>query len=290
MLAYAIVWWSQTADAAIPGKSDYISAQAAGNPVSAPPDDVVQLLSGTSFPGVIDHLLQRSAAENGAGIHINYPSLGDARIDADIRGWVTDLADAFSSHLDFTVMPGESAEDINATVDAILRGDNTSVAQQEDSLYELWGAYKVSRPSDAAVSIDFELWNYTGAPEGNLDIITLNYSLLTGQRLNFVDIFEKPDVALQLMSSWAREQLGTRLGAARRTRMLQDGTEPVIENFSSFSLTPEGICINFQPWQVAPSDAGIQKVAMPLEALMPSEPLLVLWGKGDKTDEHTGID
>lgn len=245
------------------------------------PEGSARSSSASPDTAVIDCLLQREAPENpssgaNADIHINYPAFGNKQIDQDIQDWVADLADAFTLH------------SISGEIEALQPGEAPQSSITEDlslianrAPFELWGGYHITRPSEAAISIAFELWNYTGDPEGSLDILTLNYSLLTGQRLTLVDIFEKPDIALELMSAWSRKELEGRLGAARRARMLADGTEPLIDNFSSLTLTPDGICINFQPWQVAPRDAGIQKVAMPLEKLLPAEPLLALWGRGD---------
>ncbi|MBD5642060.1 MAG: DUF3298 domain-containing protein [Desulfovibrio sp.] len=275
------------ANAAMPGRLSQ-------NPVAAeaeapvPPASAIQALPRQ--PGVIDCLLQRRLPDDSgfgarADIHINYPAFGNRRIDQDIRDWVAGLAEAFAAHSALD-SPANEDPQLDALLEALLAEDQP--LSESRGIFELWGGYHVSRPSSAAISIAFELWNYTGDPEGNLDIITLNYSLLTGQRLNLVDIFEKPDVALELMSSWARKELETRLGASRRARMLADGTAPVADNFSSITLTPEGICINFQPWQVAPRDAGIQKVAMPLEKLLPAAPLLALWGRGE--NEQAGID
>lgn len=237
-----------------------------------------QAISGSKWPGIVDCLLERPLGNDskfGPGIHINYPSLGNVLVDADIRQWVTEIADAFEEHLDFSGLA--CALELGEPLPTLSPGQATLLP--EGSIFELWGEYEISRPSPKAVSIAFELWNYTGSPEGNLDIITLNYSLLTGQRLTLVDIFEKPETALELMSAWSRKKLEPRLGAARRTAMLTDGTAPLMENFANITLTPEGICINFQPWQVAPRDAGIQRVLMPLEELLPSAPLLALWDK-----------
>ncbi len=269
---------AELAPAAVPGRmSDTCLPRLAGKPDNA--EAAAALISGSAFPGVIDCALQRPAPgekASGPDIHINYPSIGDTRIDEDIRNWVTGLADAFASHLDLRTL--DLPDNDLAALDLSLAAGSMHAPRQE-AVFELRGDYKVSRPSDKAVSIAFEIWNYTGNPEANLDILTLNYSLLTGQRLELVDIFEKPDIALELMSNWSRKMLEPRLGATRRAAMLAGGTAPLVENFSSLTLTPEGICINFQPWQVASRDAGIQKVIMPLEELMPSSPLLALWGK-----------
>lgn len=239
--------------------------------------DAAIKISGSQWPGIIDHVLQKplpdSANDSGnANILINYPSLGNNEIDNDIRQWVSGIASAFESHLDLDDMA-------DADFGGDLPTDDELASSGEKRRFELFGSYSISRPSSNAVSITFELWNYTGSNHGNLDIITLNYSLLTGKRLEFVDIFEEPDVALQLMSEYARNSLEPRLGATRHTQMLKDGTEALTENFSSLTLTPGGICINFQPYQVAPWAAGIQKVEMPVEKLLPAGPFLAIWGK-----------
>lgn len=242
-------------------------------------EEAAAQLSGSQWPGVINHLLQRplpgtAQDPQGADIHIDYPSFGVPAVDADIRAWVSGIANAFAAHLDLSRadLPETELAPLHDPMEAADTGDQRPT-------FELWGSYSISRPSDAAVSITFEIWNYTGTPQGNLDILTLNYSLITGQRLAFMDLFEKPETALVLMSEWSRKELAPRLGASVRLRMLDDGTAPLVENFSSLTLTPQGVCINFQPYQVAPWAAGVQKVEMPLEALLPAGPLLALWGR-----------
>ena len=218
-------------------------------------------ISGSPWPGVIDHLLQRPMpGETDAdtpSIHINYPSLGKPVIDADIRAWVSGLADAFTSHLDLSTLASD--------------------ADGKSPGFELWGSYEVSWPSPNAVSITFELWNYAGGPAPNLDIMTLNYSLLSDSRLGLVDMFEDPEKALQLMSVHAGAQLEKRLGALSHN--MADGLLPLPENYSSLTLGPQGLRINFQPYQAAPWAAGPQYVEMPLQDLTPAGPYLPIWGK-----------
>ena len=144
---------------------------------------------------------------------------------------------------------------------------------------ELWGSYAIAAPSPAGLSLTFEIWTYTGGAHGNLDVLTLNYSLLTGQRLGLVDLFEDPDAALQIMSAWAYKKLSQRLGGMRQEQTLRMGLTPVPENFASLTLVLEGVRMNFQPYQVAPWAAGAQKVTIPLEELQPARPLLRLWGR-----------
>lgn len=282
LLFMCLIFYSAFAFAAKPGFSDC----KVGEPVMAASDSLTETekaasaISGTSWPGVIDHLLQKPQQAEEAGqsfIHINYPSTGDRRVDSDIREWVASIAAAFEEYLEPNAP--SAAKGIDLEIDSFLHDDDLNVLTGHEASFELWGDYRIDRPSGHALSVTFELWNYLSPGEGNLDILTLNYSMFTGQRLSLADIFEKPELALELMSNWSRRQLAARLGTAKRAQMLQDGTEPLVENFSSITLIPDGICINFQPFQVAPGSAGVQKVEMPLHELLAAEPLLALWDK-----------
>lgn len=223
-------------------------------------DSAAAIISGSRKPGIIEHQLVRDQS-GGPVINISYPSVGSKQIDGDIRQWVTGIATAFE----------QSCNNGSFGAGAGLDGERPP--------YELWGSYSVTSPSPAGLSITFEVWTYTGGAHGNLDVMTLNYSLLTGQRLGLVDLFEDPDAALHLMSTWSYKELSRRLGGMRQEQMLRTGLNPVPENFASLTLTPQGVRINFQPYQVAPWAAGAQKVDMPLDQLLPASPLLRLWGR-----------
>ena len=220
-------------------------------------DAAAAIISGSRRPGVIEHQIIRTNRGDKPDITLSYPSVGVRGIDANIRTWATGIADAFEETFN---SPG------------LYPAENRPVP-------ELWCSYAVSHPSARALSITFEVWTYTGGSQGNLDVMTLNYSLVSGQRLGLVDIFEDPDAALAIMSAWSRKELTQRLGGMRQEQMLRTGLNPVPENFASLTLIPSGIRINFQPYQVAPGMAGAQKIDIPLEELLPAHPLLLLWGK-----------
>ena len=220
-------------------------------------------ISGSPQLGLQDHLLQRPLPEDGTSagatamtITLHYPSIGHKAVDADIRAWAAGIADAFTRHFDSGALAAAPP-----TVD-------------------LRSTYTVDRPSRHAVSITFELWNDTGGMHPNLDVLTLNYSLITGQRLALADIFADPDEAMRLMSAWSRRTLLRRLGVGQ-LRAASEGLAPLVENFSSLTLVPEGVCINFQPYQVTGWEMGVQKVLMPLAELAPAGPFSILWA-GDK--------
>ena len=101
----------------------------------------------------------------------------------------------------------------------------------------------------------------------------------SGALIDLYDVFENLDTALDVLSRYCAKALAKSLGDMYNDAMLRSGTAPEAENFSSFALTPEGIRIFFQPYQVAPWAAGSQVVDIPLDALADAGPRLSLWGK-----------
>ncbi|MDE7371318.1 MAG: DUF3298 and DUF4163 domain-containing protein, partial [Desulfovibrio sp.] len=144
-------------------------------------------------------------------------------------------------------------------------------------VWDLTGMYSLARPSPKVVSVIFNVYSYTGGAHGNLVITCRNYDLATGKRLDFADLFKDPEKALELMSAYARESLTKSLGEESDEEMIREGTAPELTNFGELALTPAGVTIQFQPYQVGPWSAGPQQVEMPLAALAAAGPEVAVW-------------
>ena len=142
---------------------------------------------------VTDCNLRRVSRPGKPDITVTYPMLGRKDVDRDVAGWVERIASTFEAELAPLALEWQ---------------------EQELPPCELMGSYTLTRPSANALSIVFEIWTYTGGAHGNLDVIPLTYSLLSGQRLGLVDIFENVDKALEIMSAVSRKEL-PRLGSGR---------------------------------------------------------------------------
>lgn len=187
-------------------------------------------------------------------IEIQYPVIGQTGVDADIADWARQLAQNFESNY---------AEEPPA----------------EGMPYEMKATYRLSRPSPLAVSVTWDVANYTGGAHGNLDIITKSYDLKTGDPVDIYDLFKDLETALNHMSAYAYKALSETLGDMRVEDMLRAGTTPDADNFASIALIPTGVRVYFQPYQVAPWAAGPQSVDIPLEELTDAEPRLELWDR-----------
>lgn len=196
-------------------------------------------------------ITERTAKLN---IEAHYPVLGDPRIDADIADWAKQLTENF----------------------------RTTYAEEPaigDTPYELKANYTQTRSADRVVTIVWEVGSYTGGAHGNLDIITTTYDTNSGVSLDLYDIFTDLETALNVMGAYSYKVLSETLGDMRNEDMLRGGTTPDADNFSSFAMTPAGVRVFFQPYQVAPWVAGTQVVDIPLAELMDAGPRLELWGK-----------
>lgn len=210
------------------------------------------------YPGVVNRLMKRGGSGQ-PQVSLWYPELGQARIDAEIRQWAASTADAYEREVRETgEAPGEERP-------------------ESYGMWDLTGLFEISRPSDTAVSVTFTVYSYTGGAHGNLEITCLNYSLPEGRRLNLEDLFAQPEKALQLMSVWSQKELQRSLGEYADTEMIRDGVAPELKNFANLSLTPQGVRIEFQPYQVAPWAAGPQHVDMPLTELQAAGPKAHIW-------------
>lgn len=184
-------------------------------------------------------------------ININYPEISQAVIDNHIAIWAKNLSSNFVNNI----------KDI----------------EKNDTKYTLEASYQVHRPSQFIISIVFTVGMYTGGAHGNTEIICLNYNLKTGKLLVLDEIFDDLKAALTIMSEFSYKKLQIELGEYFDEEMLKDGTSPIIENYATLSLVPEGINIYFQHYQVAPYAAGIKKVFMSLEELVGAKPSNIIW-------------
>ena len=205
-------------------------------------------------------VLERTGRRHSPDILFQYPRFGRSDVDRDIETWVGHLASTFEN--DF------STPDLG----------KAGALQEDYNVAWLNASYTVFRPSSVCASVVFDVWMHTGASRLSQDILTLNYNLLSGQRLHIVDIFENVDTALRILSRESRKQLLQGAG-----RLLQEdieyGTLPLPENFASIALTSRGVRVYFQPYQVTRMPDA-KDVEIPLEALMPAGPMLALWGRG----------
>ena len=223
---------------------------AAPEPENAAPEQTI-------YPGVLNIHLQ-GGGDGSPKLSLNYPAFRSEAVDADIRTWAEGVLRSYEEEVRAGIAPdGEKPGSYG--------------------VWDLTGMYSLERPSPKVVSIIFNIYSYTGGAHGNLVISCRNYDLESGKRLDFADLFKDPEKALELMSAYARESLTRSLGEESDEEMIREGTAPELNNFGELALTPAGVTIQFQPYQVGPWSAGPQQVEMPLAALAAAGPEAAVW-------------
>jgi len=132
--------------------------------------------------------------------------------------------------------------------------------------------------------ISLLVWSYqfTGGAHGNSFSTTFNYDLSSGRMLKLDDLFQPNSNHLRLISDYCLKTLTKELGAVADANWLKEGAGPKAENFKSWNITPDGLQITFDAYQVAAYVFGPQEVIVPysvLKAIIKSDGVLAAFVK-----------
>jgi len=110
-----------------------------------------------------------------------------------------------------------------------------------------------------SLKFDFHFYSAGAAHPGSYSI-TLNYDLGQGRELALGDLFLPNSEYLEAISRYSISELSKEpfFDAAFTT-----GTDPTPDNYRSWNITPDGLLITFDEYQVAPYAAGPQQVVVP---------------------------
>jgi hypothetical protein len=92
-----------------------------------------------------------------------------------------------------------------------------------------------------------------------------NYDLEQGKKLSLDNLFRPDSNYLEAVSSYCIFELSKRdIGFYGG---FEQGAAPTAENYRNWNITPSGLLITFDEYQVAPYAAGIQTILVPYEQL-----------------------
>ena len=111
-----------------------------------------------------------------------------------------------------------------------------------------------------------------GAAHPSHTIDTYIYDYQEKKLVTIEDLFKVGSPYLATLSKLAKEDLLLQskegdLGFIYDEKMVEDGTKPIVNNFSKVLPTDDGLMIYFDEYQVAPYAAGPQQVAIPYAKL-----------------------
>ena len=191
--------------------------------------------------------IKEVVASNHLEINVNYPQVisPTAKLtgfNAAAQKQATDIVANFKSE---TPVPSADAPVLTSTV-------------QMD--------YQVMHNRKGLLSLRSLVGFYTaGAAHPNSYSVVINYDVDAGKGIDLVDLFKPETKYLEILSIFCTANL------KRRGRLdFPEGAEPRLENYDAWNITPRGLLINFDPYQVTPYAAGPQQCLVPIATLSKS--------------------
>jgi hypothetical protein len=144
----------------------------------------------------------------------------------------------------------------NARMGYATPGSNGSFYEQKYTL--------LSAPGNV-LSLKFDIYSYIegSAHPGNQTRV-VNYDLESGTDLNLDQLFKPGSDYLQTIANYCIAQLKTRPIDFQANSA---GANPTLQNYSNWNITPDGLLITFDEYQVAAYAAGAQLVTIPYSEL-----------------------
>lgn len=114
-----------------------------------------------------------------------------------------------------------------------------------------------------SLKFDFSFYSDGAAHPGDYSL-TLNYDLGQGRELALADLFLPNSNFLEDISSFCIAELGKQ---PFFEGPFTDGANPTAENYRNWNITPAGLMVTFDTYQVGPGAAGPQTVVVPWSQL-----------------------
>lgn len=127
------------------------------------------------------------------------------------------------------------------------------------------GTMAVYQGKHDILSLLFETDSYFGGAHPNRLHESINYDLTAGKILTFQDIFIPGSNFLDFLSLYSKQELSNRPGLL--SEMISAGAAATPENYKNWNITPFGLLITFEEYQVGPYVAGVQQVLIPYREL-----------------------
>lgn len=165
-------------------------------------------------------------------------------------------------------LSGFAAKQVSAFKKDNKEGLDAMVKDAESSPgFALDISYHTTFADKNLISVLVWTYQYTGGAHGGSYSTTFNYDLQNGRMLNLSDLFQANSHYGKVISNYCTDALMKEIGAEADQEWLRTGTAPKAENYKSWNITPDGLQITFDAYQVAAYALGPQEVIVPYSAL-----------------------
>ena len=171
-----------------------------------------------------------------------------------------------------------SKENWQARYDTQTKGDNIlQIPSLEDKFY-FFSDFEIIQSNSNYISMVLSYGGFSGGAHGYKNIVSYNYNVLNQKFMELKEIFTDDQDYLKNLSTQSRQQLKKQFATLNEedknnsdpqalkdyldniTSSIDSGTEPIVENFSIFTFSPDKIKIYFAEYQVGPYAIGTPEV------------------------------
>jgi hypothetical protein len=126
-------------------------------------------------------------------------------------------------------------------------------------------SYEITAANKDFVSVLFSFYEYAGGAHPNITTESFNYDLNRNAPVSLADLFTPNSNYLKVISDYSIREL-KKLDTVSDA---EEGAGPKIENFHSWNITPAGLKITFDRYQVGAYAVGEHEVVIPYSVLKP---------------------
>jgi hypothetical protein len=163
----------------------------------------------------------------------------------------------------------EIKQTIDTFVNNIKDYDLSSVPEEFTTSFE--SGFEIYYSQDDIFSFSYDIYEYVaGAAHPYSYSKAMNLNLSNTKRIGLSDMFKKGDKDLKIISDFCHNDLkkqGKENGYDFDEEMFKEGLDPTAENFQNICITPDGLYIIFNAYQVLAYVFGPQSVTMPYSEL-----------------------
>lgn len=222
---------------------------------------------------IIPRVLRGNKQGRNFSLELSYPEFsGTAQnpiggFSAAIQAWLNQQSERFLIMVDETNTETANGY-LTASYSFPSRADSDPKQIQFETATNLTGdtADKVILDVGVPViSLLFQTSEYFGGAHPLEQHMTITYDLSNGRVLNLSDLFSPGADYLARISQYCIQELYR--NNSLEPEQIRSGAGPLVENYQNWSLTPKGLLITFEEYQVGPYAAGPQRILIPFDSL-----------------------
>ncbi len=123
--------------------------------------------------------------------------------------------------------------------------------------------YSITHGTNGLISVLYKVSYYvSGAAHPNQYAVSQNLDIANARVLQLADLFQPGANYLRALSDYCLQDL-----TRRKVLEWDTGALPVAENYRTWNITPDGLLISFDPYEVASYALGPQSVTIPYTEL-----------------------